>query len=255
MLIPIHLPAYFHYAPFMTTAITSPKFVGDEARALELLSTGIEAEQVAAALGLSASRISQLIHEPDFASALAEARFSALRKHNETDDAYDALEKELIAQLKRVIPLAMKPLEIARILQVINNAKRRGASSPDSIHAQRKTITLNIPVAVINKFQVNAANQVVEAGTSESSQSLVTIQSGSMQALMKQQALLALTERKAPPDVEKTTREWKAYRQEERSAVKESDGERWQKPQGREKHDLLTECGFTTELEIGSSQN
>jgi hypothetical protein len=236
----------------MNTAPSNPNFVGEEARALELLSSGIEAEAVASALGLSAGRISQLIHEPEFAKALAERRFAALRKHNETDDAYDALEKQLIAQLKQVIPLAMRPMEIARILQVINSAKRRGASSPDSITAQRQTITLNIPVQVVNRFAVNAANQVVEAGTEDSHQSLVTIQSGSMQRLLNDHSSKQSPGTLVAPDAKHNSREWRAFRQLERATVKESNGDIWRKPQGHEKQDILAECGFTADLAPGT---
>lgn len=205
----------------METALTSI-----ESRALELLSSGIEAVAVASALGISESRISQLIAEPVFAAKLAEARFEALRKHNATDNEYDSLEKTLIEQLKRVASFATKPMEIARILQIINSAKRRGASAPDSITRVKQVVRLSIPIAVVNRFQVNAANQVVEAGIEGDSQQLVTMQSGNITRLLNEQA-------KSIPRLQ--------------APATEADGVIWKKRQGREQN-LLEELGFTVEI-------
>lgn len=218
-----------------TTQATPAKFLGSEARALELLSSGYDANVVAKSLGLSDGRISQLLHEPEFASALVERRFENLKKHNETDDKYDALEKQLLSQLERALPMCMRPMEIARMLQIINSAKRRGVSSPDHLQAsQRKTVVLNIPIAVIQKFQTNAASQVVSVSDSEGNEeSLVTIQSSNVQRLLNERAK-EITELIPAP-------------------TRESDGKVWVKPQGREKVDLLEECGFTHEVEVGST--
>lgn len=150
-----------------------------EERALVLLGQGVIPEQVAAASGLSASRISQLLSQEHFAARVAELRFEALAKHNDRDAAYDALEDELIERMKDCLPLMVRPHEILKAIQVINQAKRRGSSAPNSITEQSTVIQLILPTQVLTQFSLNQANQVVSVEGAVS-QDLLTIQSGSL---------------------------------------------------------------------------
>lgn len=147
-----------------------------ESRALTLLGQGIPPNIVAASLGVTESRISQLVSDPNFAAEVAELRFNNLQKHNERDNKYDSLEDKLIDRLEDLLPLMMRPMEVLKAIQVINAAKRRGASTPDSIVQQQTIIALTIPTQIIQKFQVNAQNHVTQAG----SQTLLTLQSGTL---------------------------------------------------------------------------
>lgn len=150
-----------------------------EERALHLLGQGVVPEQVAAASGLSASRISQLLSQEDFAARVAELRFEALAKHNDRDAAYDELEDELIERMRDCLPLMVRPHEILKAIQVINQAKRRGSSAPNSITEQSTVIQLILPTQVLTQFTLNQANQVVSVA-GDVSQDLLTIQSGSL---------------------------------------------------------------------------
>lgn len=156
-----------------------------ESRALALLGQGIGPEMVAAAIGVSVSRISQLLSDPNFASDVADLRYRALSKHNERDSAYDSLEDELVAKMKDLLPFMMKPFEILKAIQIINGAKRRGSSAPESIISQQNVVQLLMPTQIFNNFTkqeitVNVNNQVIKAGD----QDLVTIQSSSMDRLL-----------------------------------------------------------------------
>jgi hypothetical protein len=215
---------------------STPAATSTESRALELLSTGVEAEHVALALGVSPSRISQIAADPEFARQLAELKFEQLRKHNATDNEYDILEKELLAQLKRTCSMLFDPMKIARILQTVNAAKRRGSSAPDSLTRQKPTVKLQINAALVARFAVNGANQVVQASIGDSTQDLVTIQSGNVQRLLNEQA-------KTPITLEHSI-----------NGSDEANGTRWRKPQGREKVDLLTDLGFAHEIEVSATQ-
>src|SRR3989442_56905 len=99
-----------------------------ESRALSLLGQGLGPEIVAAAVGASVSRISQLLSAPEFSAQVAELRYENLAKHNTRDNAYDSLEDTLIEKLKDCLPYMMRPMEILKAIQVINAAKRRGSS-------------------------------------------------------------------------------------------------------------------------------
>lgn len=145
-----------------------------EDRALSLLGQGIPPETVASACGVSVSRISQLLSEPEFLAKVSELRFAALEKHNKTDSAYDELESTLLTKFKDCIPLmGMEPMKILKAMQVINAAKRRGVSAPDHITNQNTVVQLLMPNVIMQKFTTNINNQVVHAGD----QTLETIQS------------------------------------------------------------------------------
>lgn len=154
------------------------KWNSTEERAIKLLGSGISPEQVATALGVSASRISQLLSDQTFAQAVAELRFEALQKHNAIDASYDTLEEALIEKLADVLPLMMRPMEILKAVQVINAAKRRGQSAPEQITHQNTVVNLVIPTQIIQKFQMNSNNQITNVG----SQTLETIQSSTLLA-------------------------------------------------------------------------
>jgi len=149
------------------------KFNGLIERALKLLGNGVSQEATAAALGVTPSYITQLISIPEFAEKVSELRYESLQKHNERDSEYDSAEDALLKKLHGSIPLLIRPMEILRAIQVINNAKRRGVSSPESITNKQTQVTLLMPTQLIQKFTQNINNQVV----SISGQELVTIDS------------------------------------------------------------------------------
>jgi hypothetical protein len=163
----------------MTNAISST-----EDRALQLLGQGIGPEMVASALGVTVSRISQLVSDPEFAARIAELRFKNLSKHNERDNRYDTLEEKLLEKLEDLLPLMMRPMEIVKTIATINGAKRRGSSVPEHITNQQTVIPLVLPIQIIQQFQnfqVNQVGQVIKAGN----QDLTTVQSGSMNKLLE----------------------------------------------------------------------
>lgn len=152
-----------------------------EERALNLLGQGISPEQTAAAVGLSASRISQLLSQADFAAAVSELRFSNLSAATDRDARYDSLEDDLLERMKDCLPLMVRPHEILKAIQVINSAKRRGAGPGNSVTENQTIINLILPTNILTQFQMNPQNQVIQAGD----QPLLTIQSGSLLANIK----------------------------------------------------------------------
>jgi len=165
----------------MTSTTTST-----EDRAISLLGQGVAPEMVASAVGVTASRISQLISDPEISAKVAELRFKNLSAHNERDLKYDKMEDMLLEKLADMIPFMIKPFEVLKAIAIINGAKRRGASAPETIQGQRTVIPLIMPVQIIQNFsaeralELNSNNQVIRAGN----QDLVTVQSGSMAGLL-----------------------------------------------------------------------
>jgi hypothetical protein len=151
-----------------------------EERALKLLGDGFNPETVASAVGISVSRVSQLLSDPQFIEKVSERRFQNLNKHNERDEKYDKMEDTLIDRMEKVLPMMFKPMEVLKALTTINGIKRRGVTSPSSITNQQEVVTLILPTAIIQNFTTNINNQVVKIGDKD----LVTIQSGGMNDLL-----------------------------------------------------------------------
>lgn len=160
-----------------------------EERALILLGQGnISLESVAAACGVSVSRISQLMSEEEFSSKVTELRFNSLQKYNEQDSSYDDIEKQATEQLKKTLPLIMRPMELVKVIQVINGAKRRGTSAPEAILEKQQVVNISLPSVVINNYTnlqpvTNVHNQVVRVGD----QDLTTLQSSSLLSAHKKE--------------------------------------------------------------------
>lgn len=169
-----------------TSTNTSTNNTSTESRALALLGSGISPSVVAASLGVSESRISQLLSDDAFATQVATLRYEALQKHNARDSSYDSLEDKLLEKMEDCIPLMHRPMEILKAISVINAAKRRGSSTPDSITEKQQIIQLQIPIQIINKFTTNLEGQVTTITTAQKEQSLLTIQSGSLDSLIKE---------------------------------------------------------------------
>lgn len=167
--------------------MTSSVATTTEDRALSLLGSGVSAEAVALALGVTPSRISQLLSNKEFAAQVATLRYENLQKHNGRDATYDSMEDTLLHKLDKALPLMFRPADILKAIQVINGAKRRGQSAPEQVTNQQNIVNLILPVQIKQKFTTNVHNQVVKTGE----QSLLTMPSGN---------LLALTETKEAPN-------------------------------------------------------
>ena len=147
-----------------------------EERALKLLGTGVSAEQVAAALGVTPARISQLLADENFASQVAELKYTNLLSHSERDSQADAIEDKLLDKIEHLLPLMMRPMEAIKAYQVINGAKRRGSQGLAGANATQTVVQIAVPVQITQKFVTSPQNQVIQAGDQE----LLTIQSGSL---------------------------------------------------------------------------
>lgn len=147
-----------------------------EERAIKLLGSGLKPVHVAAAVGITESRISQLLSDSDFANEVTELKFKNLQKHNDIDSCYDTLEQKVLNKLDKSLDLVFRPLELVRVLNVLNTAKRRGQSSPESVVQQSVIVNLTIPSQIVQKFSTNINNQVISAGE----QTLETIQSSAL---------------------------------------------------------------------------
>lgn len=174
-------------SPSQVATTTLPQMNATQERALALLGSGYPPTIVANSVGVSESYISQLLSLDWFAAQVQELKFLNLKKHTELDDAYDDLEEKLLKKLDKLVPLLIKPMDISRVLQTVNGAKRRGAASSEVGHVTQNIIQLSIPSALLQKYVKNTNNQIVEVqdGTGQL-KSLVTTSSGSLERLSRE---------------------------------------------------------------------
>jgi predicted transcriptional regulator len=138
----------------------------------ELLKYNMKRVDIAAELGLTPGAVTQA------AARLAPTDEPLTPQHAELDSTYDSIESKLLKQLDKTIPLLMRPMEISRVLQTINAAKRRGGPLKNATAAPT-VLQLNLPIAIQNRFVLNSNNQVISAGA----QDLVTIPSSAVSRL------------------------------------------------------------------------
>ena len=147
-------------------------------RLIEYAKLGASPTEISRALGITPSAVTQLMDTPEVSAELKRLQEEQLARSSALDNKYDIIEDKLLAQLERTLPMLVKPHEIARVLAQVNSAKRRGVAATTS-DAPQKVISLTLPTVIQNKFIVNSANQVVEAGA----QQLVTIPSANVTKL------------------------------------------------------------------------
>lgn len=153
-----------------------------EDRAVTLLSSGLPAGKVAEALGVTPARISQLMDDPEFKAKLTENKFKTLTRHNEADAKLDELEQKVLSRIDETLDMVMRPMELTKIFQVINAAKRRGTSLLGEIPDQGTVVNLSMPTKVINNFVTNINNQVIKAGGED----LITMQPSRLKELLNE---------------------------------------------------------------------
>lgn len=169
-----------------------PAYTGNARKALDLLGSGVQPVQVAAAIGVSEGYISQLLSDEQFQLAVAQKRYDSLLAASARDASYDTIEDELLQKLKTSLAFMTKTGEILAAIKVINGAKRRGATSTVGASSQSQVVQLVLPAGVRARFAQDAQGQVVEVQTSTGSHSLLTAtSSGVKQLLAAQKSQLA----------------------------------------------------------------
>lgn len=178
--------------PVSGLASQLPAYTGNARKALDLLGSGVQPVQVAAAIGVSEGYISQLLADEQFQLAVAQKRYDSLLAASERDASYDAIEDELLQKLKTSLAFMTKTGEILAAIKVINGAKRRGASSTVGASSQSQVVQLVLPAGVRARFAQDAQGQVVEVQTDTGSHSLLTATSSGVKQLLAAQKQAAL---------------------------------------------------------------
>lgn len=132
----------------------------------ELLGSGLNGEQTALAVGCEPHYISALLADETFASEVAQLRTAAFQAYNNRDKSIDGIEDSLISKLREAVDQNMiyKPRDILAAFSLVNKATRRGAPNKTAPVTNQVIVSLNLPVKVIQKFQISAQGEVIQVG-------------------------------------------------------------------------------------------
>lgn len=162
-----------------------------EDKILELLGAGLGPAVVASTLGITESRISQLLAQEAFATKVIAARLARVKGTVDRDNKWDKIEDALLEKLENIIVFIADPMKIIRMLQVVNAAKRRGAGAMEGQGAASAGTIVQItgPARVLMQFITNGNNEVIDVN----GRSLVPMQSKAvMEQLKSRQMQLAV---------------------------------------------------------------
>jgi predicted transcriptional regulator len=172
------------------TTVTANKkiYTGVAARAMKLQAGGANQREVANALGVDESLISQYNAEADYKEQLHELVSKAFKSAQEIDENYQHIEHTLSSRLKELSQYMMNPDQVLRTLKFTNEAKRKlgsnlangNGSHTGSDGTKLTPVVLVLPVSVKREFVLNPNNEII--GVDEDQ--LVTLNSSSLNAMI-----------------------------------------------------------------------
>lgn len=156
----------------------------DKERGLALLGSGLKPVDVATAIGCDPSLVSQWLMDDAFRQQVLALRLQNLQANTLRDKRIDQIEDDLIEKLQENIKYMTKPRDILMAFNIVNAAKRRGATAAGDISLTQNVVTINLPPAAKNFFfpKTNAQGEVIQVGEQ------VTVTKG-LQQLMQERLL------------------------------------------------------------------
>jgi hypothetical protein len=100
--------------------------------------------------------------DKDFATQVSIARTTGMTEALDRDSKLDKLEDLLLDRMQDSVAYVTKPMELTRIFQTLNAAKRRSTPNTGELPQTQQIISLNIPVHVVANFQLSNTREIVE---------------------------------------------------------------------------------------------
>ena len=131
-------------------------------RAIELLCQGVSTTQVAEAIGVDPSYISQLKADPDTAAKIAEATAKHTIDDVHHDSKMDKIEALALERIERTIGYANFGQALAAF-KILNGATRRqekSTATPQQLTSV--VVNLTLPAGALPNYILNNKNEIVE---------------------------------------------------------------------------------------------
>lgn len=129
--------------------------------AIQLLAQGIPTSQVAAAVGVSDSYISQLKADEEVQRAISEKQAAHSIADSNFDDTLERAESLALEKIEKNLPFANMGQALAAF-RILNSARRRKDEVLQKDTAISVTVNLTLPANNIPRYITNSANEIIE---------------------------------------------------------------------------------------------
>lgn len=167
---------------------------GTQQRIMELLGAGASQVQVAMAVGVEESYVSQLMADEGFRAAVQERRADVALKHAETDAKIDSIEEKAWRRLDQLVELETNTMKLLKIATAANAAKRRTDGSQQAASTSAPVVNITLPQSAVVEFKMTTDKQVVEIG----GRSMNTMSSAHVHAALREKKAKELAQDVTP---------------------------------------------------------
>jgi transcriptional regulator with XRE-family HTH domain len=129
--------------------------------AIQLLAQGIPTSQVAAAVGVSDSYISQLKSDEEVQRQIAERQAAHSIADSAFDETLERAESLALEKIEKNLPFANMGQALAAF-RVLNSARRRKDEVLQRDTAVSVTVNLTLPASSLPRYTTNQANEIIE---------------------------------------------------------------------------------------------
>ena len=129
--------------------------------AINLLAQGIPTSQVAAAVGVSDSYISQLKADEEVQRQIAEKQAASSIADSNFDSTLERAEAMALEKIEKNLPFANMGQALAAF-RILNSARRRKDELIQKDTAVSVTVNLTLPANNIPRYITNQANEIIE---------------------------------------------------------------------------------------------
>lgn len=137
----------------------------DKTYVVNCLVAGFSPSQVAEALGVTPSAMTQFLESnEDVVQLVASKRTAKLSKVSTIDDRLDDIEDKAWRALEKQMGFIQDPMKLLKVAMTANAAKRRGSATPSQEAPVGATATLHLPTHLHQHFHFNAQNQAIAIG-------------------------------------------------------------------------------------------
>lgn len=174
---------------------------GTQLRIAELLGAGASQAQVAMAVGVEESYVSQLMADEGFRASVTERRAEKAAQFAATDAKIDSIEDKAWKRIDQLVDMETNLMKLLKVAQAANGAKRRtGMDGSGGSAGTAPIVNITLPASAVVAFTMTTDKQVVEIA----GRSMGTMSSAAVYTALKEKRAKELVDNAAPQVSEKT---------------------------------------------------
>lgn len=125
-------------------------------------SRGFKQVEIARAVGVDESYVSQIVNDPQYASQIEMAAVQETEKNSKYDDKLDLVEDAAMDIVQRKLSLATSMKDALLVAHRINSMKRRRDTAPATRQPQATVVNLVLPQIAVNNYVMNSQSEIIE---------------------------------------------------------------------------------------------